>query len=246
MKPLTRVLIILGLLLAGMGILPGAAAPDDTGATYVILMHGDGMGPEHVKAGGMYLYGAAGTLPFEAFPNQTTMTHNNASNTTTDSAASATAMATGVKVNNGVISVRTPGDGSELPSLLEAHRDSGNSTGLVTESYLTDASPAAHGAHESSRYNYSAIFTDFVAQSRPNVLLGGGGSTYGFNSTTAANNGYAVVTTRAALLARHRDGDPRGRRLRQRPDPAAGQGRPQRHPAEPVGDGRDGPQDPRQ
>ena len=42
------------------------------------------------------------------------MTHNNATGGVTDSAASATAMATGVKVNNGVISLRLPGDGSSF------------------------------------------------------------------------------------------------------------------------------------
>ena len=156
------------------------------------------MGSEHVKAGGMYVNGATGTLPFEAFANKTTMTHNDATGDTTDSAASATAMATGVKVNNGVISVRLPGDGTELATLLEVHRDRAKSTGLVTESYLNDASPAAYGAHEVSRSNSTAIFNDFVSQSRPNVLLGGGGN--GFNSATAVSQGYAVVTDRAALL----------------------------------------------
>jgi alkaline phosphatase len=44
-------------------------------------------------------------------------------------------MATGVKVNNGVISVRLPGDGSKLTSLLELRRGQGRSTGLVTTSF---------------------------------------------------------------------------------------------------------------
>ena len=199
--------LVLALAVVSAG-LPGAGAaapvparalgPESTGAKHVIILHGDGMGAEHVKAGGMYLNGAAGTLPFEAFANKTTMTHNNATGGTTDSAASATAMATGIKVNNGVISVRLPGDGAELATLLEVHRDRARSTGLVTESYLTDASPAAYGAHETSRSNSTAIFNDFVSQSRPNVLLGGGGN--GFNSATAGSQGYTVVTDRAALL----------------------------------------------
>ncbi len=170
----------------------------DTTAKYVILIQGDGMGPEHVRAGGMYVHGAAGTLSFESFPNQTTMTHNNASGGTTDSAASATAMATGTKVDNGVLSVRLPGDGSDLTSLLELHQARGRSSGLVTESFLTDASPAAHGAHETSRNNYTAIYGDYLDGSFPEVLLGGGGS--GFDTTQAAARGYTVVTDRTALL----------------------------------------------
>lgn len=132
-------------------------------------MQGDGMGPEQAKAGGMYVNGAPGTLPFEAFPNQTTMTHNNAAGSTTDSAASATAITTDVKVNNGVISLRLPGNGTELTSLLELYRDRGKSTGLVTEDSMTDASPAAHGAHESSRNSAAAIF--LAITSRRAVLM---------------------------------------------------------------------------
>jgi alkaline phosphatase len=203
LRPSLVILVILAVVWAGQPISAAPApvrtlAPASTAAKYVIILHGDGMGPEHVKAGGMYVNGSPGTLPFEAFANKTTMTHNNATGGVTDSAASATTMATGVKVNNGVISVRLPGDGAELPSLLEMYRDRAKSTGLVTESYLTDASPAAHGAHDTSRNNYAAIFTDFISQSRPNVLLGGGGN--GFDSAAAISQGYAVVTDRAALL----------------------------------------------
>ena len=170
-----------------------------TTAEHVILIQGDGMGAEHVKAGGMYVHGAAGTLSFESFPSRTTMTHDNASGGTTDSAASGTAMATGTKVDNGVVGVRLPGDGSALTSLLELHRASGRRAGLVTESFLTDASPAAHGAHDASRYHYDAIYADFMDGSRPEVLFGGGG--YGFVTLTAAARGYAVVTDRTGLLA---------------------------------------------
>ena len=170
-----------------------------TTAQYVIIFQGDGMALQHVRAGGMFANGAAGTLSFEAFPYQTTMTHNNASGGTTNSAASATAMATGVKVNNGVISVQLPGNGSELPTLLEIYKAQGKSTGLVTASYLTDASPAAYGAHEVSRNNTGNIANDYLTQTQPNILLGGGGN--GFNTTTAAGQGYTVVADRNALLA---------------------------------------------
>jgi alkaline phosphatase len=202
--PWLALLLILALVLAGPPVSATpergrTLAPASTSAKYVIILHGDGMGPQHVKAGGMYVNGTPGTLPFEMFTNKTTMTHNNATGATTDSAASATAMATGVKVNNGVISMRLPGDGADLTSLLELHRDRARSTGLVTEDSMTDASPAAYGAHEPSRNNTSAIFNDFVTQSRPNVLLGGGGN--GFDTTLAASQGYIVVSDRTALLA---------------------------------------------
>jgi len=76
------------------------------------------MGFEKVKAVGMYVHGKTSTLPFEAFPYQGIVTTHSADSPTTDSAAAATAMATGIKVNNGVISTSLPGDGRELYTLL--------------------------------------------------------------------------------------------------------------------------------
>ena len=94
----------------------------------VILLIGDGMGPEEIKAAGMYENGTEGTLSFESFPYQAQMTTFSANSSVTDSAASATAMATGTKVNNGVISTAIPGDSSELATVLENLKTQGKST----------------------------------------------------------------------------------------------------------------------
>ncbi len=109
------------------------------------------MGPEQVRAAGMYLSGAAGSLNFESLPNQAEVTTYSANSSVTDSAAAATAMATGFKVNNGVISLAIPGSGRELYTLLEYSRDRGKRTGLVTTTYLTHATPAAFGTPRSAR-----------------------------------------------------------------------------------------------
>src|SRR5262245_11000308 len=71
----------------------------------VILFVGDGMGAEQVKAAGYYFNGAGGQFNFEQFGQFAWMTHNNSGGGVTDSAASATALASGYKVNDGVISV---------------------------------------------------------------------------------------------------------------------------------------------
>ncbi|NIM49669.1 MAG: alkaline phosphatase, partial [Gemmatimonadales bacterium] len=47
------------------------------------------------------------------------------------------------------------------------------STGLVTTTYMSHATPAAFGAHETSRDNYPSIVGDYLADSRPNILFGG-------------------------------------------------------------------------
>jgi alkaline phosphatase len=72
----------------------------------VIFFVGDDMGFEAVNAARMFNNNDTAPLFFETFTHTGSMTHNNAGGDTTDSAASGTAMATGVKVNNGVISIR--------------------------------------------------------------------------------------------------------------------------------------------
>jgi alkaline phosphatase len=163
----------------------------------VILLIGDGMGFEQVKAAGMYQFGTAGTLSFEGLPYTGEVVTTPAGGGVTDSAAAATAMATGYKVNNGVISLMIPGDGSELLTALEYFKGLGYRTGLVTTTYLTHATPAGFGAHETSRNNTSQIAGDYLNQTRPDLLFGGGAN--GLSTTAAASAGYAVVTTCSGL-----------------------------------------------
>ena len=159
----------------------------------VILFIGDGMGAGQIEAASMY---AGGALSFEDFPYQGQITTYSASSSVTDSAAAATAMATGRKVNNGVISTAVPGDGAELRTVLEEAADRGKRTGLVSTTSITHATPAAFGAHETSRANRTQIAQDYLTQTRPNVLFGGDGSMAG-----AGAAGYAVVDDAAGLHA---------------------------------------------
>jgi len=161
-------------------------------AKNTILFIGDGMGSEQIKAARCYL----GTpLCFETFSTRTDVTTHSAGGAITDSAAAATAMATGHKVPNGVLSL----DGDrELRTLVEIARDKGKRTGLVTTTYMTHATPAAFGAHEFDRGSLPAIAADYLNQTRPNVVFGGGGNGLTVAAATAA--GYTVITTRHELL----------------------------------------------
>jgi len=163
----------------------------------IILFIGDGMGPEQVKAAGMFKNGVSGSLIFETLDYTNTMTTYSASSGITDSAASATAMATGNKVNNGVISTAIPGDSSELETVLELLKQKGKSTGLVTTTHITNATPACFGAHEYHRSNYDEIAVDYVNGSKPNVLFGGGG--FGISDTMTDSVGYHTVTNKTAF-----------------------------------------------
>jgi alkaline phosphatase len=133
------------------------------GAKNVILFIGDGMGAEQVRAAGMYAHGSSGTLSFEAFPHRGLVKTHDAYFKVTDSAAASTAMATSVRVASRVISVALPGDISPLETLLERFQTMGKSTGLVTTTIITHATPAAFGAHRQSRYDYTGIAADFLS-----------------------------------------------------------------------------------
>ncbi len=181
------------------GLAIGLVSTAQAEPKYVIFLIGDGMGFEQVKAGGMYANGQAGTLSFESFPYSGELTTYAADAAVPDSCAAGTALATGVKVNNGVVSMAYPGDGSELETLLEYFKARGKSTGMVTTSTWYDATPASFGAHEPDRYNYGGIMNDYLYQTRPNVVFGG----YHDDNVAAASTsaGYTVVTDRATMQA---------------------------------------------
>src|SRR5882672_3688471 len=89
----------------------------------------------------------------------------------TDSAAAASAMSTGVKVDNFAVSV-TP-DGKAPRTVMEAARAAGKKIGLVTTAEIYDASPAAFSVHAKSRNDAQSIVDQYLAM-EPDVLLGGG------------------------------------------------------------------------
>lgn len=164
----------------------------------VILLIGDGMGAGHVEAAHLY---HGGPLSFETAPHQAQMTTDSYTSSLlgvpTDSAASGTAISTGHKVHNTVVSVAIPGDGSELETIGEFFESNGKSIGLVTTSYLTDATPAAMAAHAVFRFDTARIVNDYLTRTRPAVLLGGGGN--GLTAAAGVAAGYTVVTDRAGM-----------------------------------------------
>lgn len=202
-----KVLILaLILLLLGVEVAPGAIGPvADLGGQQamfavddvqnVILFVGDGMGPEHVRAARLYL---DRPLVFETFAYQGSMTTDSADGIT-DSAASATAMASGHRVRNRAISVALPGTGRPLPTTLEMWRAQGKRTGLVTTTTINDATPAAFAAHEQLRYYTARIARDIFEDAQPNVLFGGAGD--GVTVELAGEAGYTVIHDAAELEA---------------------------------------------
>lgn len=134
-------------------------------AKNVILFVGDGMGISTVTAARIFegqLRGESGEenrLSFENFPNSAFSKTYSANQQTSDSAPTMSAIVTGVKTNEGLLSVSqrtTRGDhtsvaGNETTTLLELAEDSGRSTGVVTTTRVTHATPAACYAHTADR-----------------------------------------------------------------------------------------------
>ena len=155
------------------------------------------MGAEQIHAASLAHAGVPGALSFQAFPVRSEITTFSADSDITDSAASATAMATGVKVQNGALSVALPGDGSDLTTIFELAASAQIQTGLVTTAFVTHATPAGFAAHVSSRSDYEQIADHYLNLTRPNAIFGGGG--YGATVETFESAGYSVVTSAAEL-----------------------------------------------
>ncbi len=114
-----------------------------------------------------------------------------------ESGASASAYATGRKIENRSLS-QTP-DGTSVETILELARRRGLATGLVTTARLTHAAPAAFLVHRGDREDEFAIAGD-VERSGVDVLLGGGGSRFPPSLRARARaDGYAVVSDARAL-----------------------------------------------
>lgn len=139
----------------------------------VVLVIGDGMGLGQVSAGSYLRHGAGGGLFLETAPVTGLVRTASADRLVTDSAAAASAMATGFKVNYRTLSIRP--DGSRPTTLFEAAHAAGLAVGAVTTAALVDATPAAFLAHVPSRYDYGEILTQLLA-SEADVLIGGIGT----------------------------------------------------------------------
>ncbi|MFW9980240.1 MAG: alkaline phosphatase [Candidatus Thorarchaeota archaeon] len=166
----------------------------------VILMIGDGMGWEHIELGKLVEFGALGNLSMQQASLHLNVTTHNADSRTTDSAAAATAMATGRKTDNGKISVLP--DGEPIDTILEIAQANGKSTGLVATTLLQHATPAAFMTHVENRNNYSEITRQLVEEVGVDVLLGGGREYFSDSQLLAMEDaGYSIVYNRSDLLS---------------------------------------------
>ena len=188
----------------------------------IIFLIGDGMGPAYMTAYRYYTDDPSSQLMEETVfdPYLTGMQkvysadpyydggEDDVKENIPDSAATATAIASGVKTYNGAIGVDL--DQQEVKTVLEAAKEAGMATGLVATSQINHATPAAFGSHDESRQNYNEIANDYVdnqidGEPVVDVLLGGGTDYFVREDRDLTEEfqqeGYSYVTTTDELLA---------------------------------------------
>ncbi|GAB4107898.1 hypothetical protein GCM10028791_03450 [Echinicola sediminis] len=134
----------------------------------IILMIGDGNGLAQISAG-MYAHG--NQLNLTQLRHIGLVKTQSADDFTTDSAAGATALATGQKVNNRAIGQSV--DDETLANLPEVLRAYNFSSGIVTTDHITGASPASFYAHQKERDMTAEIASD-LSKSELDLFVGGG------------------------------------------------------------------------
>ena len=170
------------------------------GVRSVIFINGDGMGLAQRQAATLAYEGFEGTLAMDelAVLGLQLTSPDDGEQPITDSAAAATAWATGTRTANGKIS--TSPDGETLTPLGWEAAQAGLATGLVTTAAVTDASPAAFFASVPDRGDEADIAEQYVDSSGLDVVLGGGASVWSDELLAEAEeSGFAVVTEPAEL-----------------------------------------------
>jgi len=175
----------------------------------IIFLIGDGMGISQIASARVKAFGADKRLNMEKMPITGLVETHSYNNLVTDSAAAATAMATGYKTNNGMVSVNP--NGENLLTIFEAVKKVGYSTGLAVTSTVTHATPACFAAHVLSRNREGEIAPQLI-ENKVNVILGGGRKFFIPRSVTksarkdsrdliaeAKNNGYLFVKNKYEL-----------------------------------------------
>lgn len=174
-------LYLIGMITVSIGM---AAQPKN-----VILFISDGCGYGQVDAANLYQYGETGKQVYEQFPvvlgistypegdtgydpesaqADTDYVKKNA----TDSAAAATALATGIKTENGRLGQDSKK--ADIKNVVEVMESAGKATGVVTSVQFAHATPAGFVAHNESRNNYAEIAREMIQESAVDVIMGCG------------------------------------------------------------------------
>jgi alkaline phosphatase len=190
------------------------AAHPDTEVRNIILMIADGAGAGAWTAAKY----ASDNLAVQRMPVAGLVDTRSASHKVSDSAAGASVYATGQRATNRTISVgpsancplprSPPAEGEAWPrgckpleGWFASARDKGKATGIVTTTFVVDATPAAFVAHSPSRYWHEALALQF-ADFGLDVLLGGGERNFAADTRLDGRDVLGEMCARSRCLAR--------------------------------------------
>lgn len=160
----SALLLLLSLLIVNTSCKSG----DTPEAKNVIYLIGDGMGLGAVTS---LLLSEDSVTGFEMSPTVGLVETSSANNHVSDSPAGGTALATGVRTKNGYIGLDP--EGQKLTSIMHKAQAMGKRTGIVVNTTLTEATPAAFYANVTKRnmtYDIAMQFTE----SQVDVAIGTG------------------------------------------------------------------------
>src|SRR6266705_6869332 len=177
----------------------------------IILFIGEGLDPGRLAPARAYAGGAGARLTLDSMSHLALLTNYSKDFAAPDQAAAATAIATGVRVNNRAIAIDN--DGKPITSVVELARENGRATGLVTDAKLTDSTSAAFYGHPVDPNDVDRIATEFVDGGKIDIAMGGGAAQFlpeakGGERQDGRDlllelrrNGFDIVRTRAELEA---------------------------------------------
>src|SRR5215467_3197669 len=190
--------------IAAIAAIAASLAGAQTRAKNVILFFGDGVGVSSLNAASIYGYGRPQALYLQKMPNLALADSSSAREWVTDAAAAATAMASGVKSRNGVMSqtasaVKDVRDGDTLKTILEYAEERGLSTGIISNddrTGVTIAAVSAFYAHTNNRQRSADIFQQLLHPKFGNgvdVVIGTGLKWISAESAKAGRNVVADI-----------------------------------------------------
>jgi alkaline phosphatase len=138
----------------------------------IVLFIAEGLTASRLAPTRLYAGGADTRLAIDSLSYSASLTNHSNDFASADTAAAASALSTGVKVNNRAIAIDA--DGKKLANILDLARASGRTTGFVTDGCLTTATAAAFYTHASSPDEKELFATNLARDGKIDLVLGGG------------------------------------------------------------------------
>ncbi|SIN65975.1 alkaline phosphatase [Algoriphagus halophilus] len=153
----------------------------------IILMIGDGNGLAQISSA---LFANGNALTLTNLKKIGLVKTQAADDFTTDSAAGATAYATGQKTNNRALGLGPNGEVLvNIPDILE---DYGFNSGIITTDQLTGATPASFYAHHPERDDSEQIAA-YLSKSKLDLFIGGGSENFSNEINHLNQAGFTII-----------------------------------------------------